>query len=78
MRHGINEGRISTEVAPFGGMKESGNGREGSKYGIDGYLEIKYPCMGGLQLFRFLALRNVESFMAWKQAANICSNLGLF
>ena len=43
---GINEGLISTEVAPFGGMKESGNGREGSKYGIDDYLEIKYMCMG--------------------------------
>ena len=45
---GINEGIISTEVAPFGGMKESGNGREGSKYGIDDYVEIKYLCMGGL------------------------------
>lgn len=43
---GINEGLISTEVAPFGGVKESGNGREGSKYGIDDYLEIKYMCMG--------------------------------
>src|SRR5690606_25503068 len=43
---GINEGIISTEVAPFGGMKESGNGREGSKYGIEDYLEIKYLCMG--------------------------------
>lgn len=45
---GINEGLISTEVAPFGGIKESGCGREGSKYGIDDYLEIKYMCMGGL------------------------------
>ncbi len=45
---GINEGIISTEVAPFGGTKESGNGREGSKYGIDDYLEVKYLCMGGL------------------------------
>jgi succinate-semialdehyde dehydrogenase/glutarate-semialdehyde dehydrogenase len=45
---GINEGIISTEVAPFGGMKESGIGREGSKYGIDEYLEIKYVCLGGL------------------------------
>jgi len=45
---GINEGLISTEVAPFGGMKESGLGREGSKYGIDDYLEIKYVCLGGL------------------------------
>jgi succinate-semialdehyde dehydrogenase/glutarate-semialdehyde dehydrogenase len=43
---GINEGIISTEVAPFGGMKESGNGREGSKYGAEDYLEIKYLCMG--------------------------------
>ncbi len=46
---GINEGIISTEVAPFGGMKESGNGREGSKYGLDDYTEIKYLCMGNLQ-----------------------------
>ncbi|MDG2047569.1 MAG: NAD-dependent succinate-semialdehyde dehydrogenase [Halioglobus sp.] len=45
---GINEGVISTEVAPFGGMKESGIGREGSKYGIDDYLEIKYLCMSGI------------------------------
>ncbi|NNG04293.1 MAG: NADP-dependent succinate-semialdehyde dehydrogenase [Inquilinus sp.] len=45
---GVNEGVISTEVAPFGGMKESGVGREGSKYGIEDYLEIKYICMGGL------------------------------
>jgi succinate-semialdehyde dehydrogenase/glutarate-semialdehyde dehydrogenase len=45
---GINEGIISTEVAPFGGVKESGLGREGSRYGIDDYLEIKYMCMGGL------------------------------
>lgn len=45
---GINEGIISTEIAPFGGMKESGNGREGSKYGIEDYLEIKYLCMGGI------------------------------
>jgi succinate-semialdehyde dehydrogenase/glutarate-semialdehyde dehydrogenase len=45
---GINEGIISTEVAPFGGVKESGIGREGSKYGIDDYLEIKYLCMGGV------------------------------
>ena len=39
---GVNEGIISTELAPFGGMKESGTGREGSKYGIEDYLEIKY------------------------------------
>lgn len=45
---GINEGIISTEVAPFGGMKESGIGREGSKYGIDEYLELKYLCLGGI------------------------------
>ena len=45
---GVNEGLISTEVAPFGGMKESGTGREGSKYGIEGFLEIKYVAMGGL------------------------------
>lgn len=45
---GINEGIISAEVAPFGGVKESGSGREGSKYGIDEYVEIKYLCMGGL------------------------------
>ena len=45
---GVNEGIISNEMAPFGGMKESGNGREGSKYGIDDYLEIKYVCLGGL------------------------------
>ncbi len=45
---GINEGIISTEMAPFGGVKESGNGREGSKYGLEDYLEIKYTLMGGL------------------------------
>ncbi|MDD3448472.1 MAG: aldehyde dehydrogenase family protein, partial [Gammaproteobacteria bacterium] len=45
---GINEGIISTEVAPFGGMKESGIGREGSRYGIDEFLEIKYLCLGGI------------------------------
>jgi succinate-semialdehyde dehydrogenase/glutarate-semialdehyde dehydrogenase len=45
---GINEGIISTEVAPFGGVKESGLGREGSKYGIDDYVEIKYMLMGGI------------------------------
>ena len=46
---GINEGLISNEMAPFGGIKESGNGREGSKYGIDDYIEIKYLCLGGLR-----------------------------
>jgi succinate-semialdehyde dehydrogenase/glutarate-semialdehyde dehydrogenase len=45
---GINEGAISNPMAPFGGVKESGNGREGSKYGLDDYLEIKYLCIGGL------------------------------
>ena len=45
---GINEGIISNEMAPFGGVKESGQGREGSKYGMDDYLEIKYMCMGGI------------------------------
>ncbi len=45
---GINEGIISSELAPFGGIKESGIGREGSKYGLDEYLEVKYLCMGGL------------------------------
>jgi len=45
---GINTGLISTEVAPFGGMKESGIGREGSKYGIEEFLEIKYLCLGGI------------------------------
>jgi succinate-semialdehyde dehydrogenase/glutarate-semialdehyde dehydrogenase len=45
---GINEGIISNEMAPFGGVKESGQGREGSKYGLDDYMEIKYMCMGGL------------------------------
>jgi succinate-semialdehyde dehydrogenase/glutarate-semialdehyde dehydrogenase len=45
---GVNEGIISNEMAPFGGVKESGSGREGSKYGIEDYLEIKYVLMGGL------------------------------
>lgn len=45
---GINTGIISTEVAPFGGMKFSGMGREGSKYGIEEYVEIKYMCIGGI------------------------------
>ncbi|GAB2586176.1 NAD-dependent succinate-semialdehyde dehydrogenase [Dyella jejuensis] len=45
---GINEGVISTEVAPFGGVKQSGLGREGSKYGLDEYVELKYLMMGGL------------------------------
>ncbi|MGY2170419.1 NADP-dependent succinate-semialdehyde dehydrogenase [Pseudomonas gingeri] len=45
---GINTGIISTETAPFGGMKSSGLGREGSRYGIEDYLEIKYMCLGGI------------------------------
>jgi succinate-semialdehyde dehydrogenase / glutarate-semialdehyde dehydrogenase len=45
---GINTGIISTEVAPFGGMKESGMEREGSKYGVEEYFEVKYLCMGGI------------------------------
>ena len=45
---GINEGLITTEVAPFGGVKESGMGKEGSKYGIEDYLDVKYLCVGGL------------------------------
>ncbi|BAK77352.1 succinic semialdehyde dehydrogenase [Pseudogulbenkiania sp. NH8B] len=46
---GVNTGLISTEVAPFGGIKQSGCGREGSRYGIEDYLEIKYLCLGGIQ-----------------------------
>ena len=45
---GVNTGLISTEVAPFGGIKQSGQGREGSKYGVDDYLEMKYVCVGGV------------------------------
>ena len=45
---GVNEGLASTEVAPFGGVKESGIGREGSKYGMDDYLEVKYLCLGDI------------------------------
>jgi succinate-semialdehyde dehydrogenase/glutarate-semialdehyde dehydrogenase len=45
---GINEGIISNAAAPFGGMKQSGNGREGSKYGLDDYMELKYLCLGGI------------------------------
>ena len=44
----VNEGVLSTEVAPFGGYKESGIGREGSKYGLDDYLEMKYVLLGGI------------------------------
>jgi succinate-semialdehyde dehydrogenase / glutarate-semialdehyde dehydrogenase len=46
---GVNTGLISTEVAPFGGVKQSGQGREGSKYGLDDYVELKYVCLGGIQ-----------------------------
>ncbi len=46
---GVNTGLMSSELAPFGGMKQSGLGREGSKYGIDDYLEIKLVCIGGVQ-----------------------------
>lgn len=45
---GVNTGLISTEIAPFGGIKQSGQGREGSKYGVDDYLEMKYVCLGGI------------------------------
>lgn len=45
---GVNTGIISTEVAPFGGVKQSGVGREGSKYGVEDYLEVKYVCLGGV------------------------------
>jgi succinate-semialdehyde dehydrogenase/glutarate-semialdehyde dehydrogenase len=45
---GVNTGIISTEVAPFGGVKQSGIGREGSKYGIEEFLEVKYLCIGGV------------------------------
>jgi succinate-semialdehyde dehydrogenase/glutarate-semialdehyde dehydrogenase len=45
---GINTGLISTEVAPFGGVKQSGIGREGSKYGMDEYVEMKYLCLAGI------------------------------
>ncbi|MCB0556161.1 MAG: aldehyde dehydrogenase family protein, partial [Phaeodactylibacter sp.] len=45
---GINTGMISTAVAPFGGVKESGIGREGSKYGLEEFMEVKYLCFGGI------------------------------
>ena len=45
---GVNEGLISTELAPFGGVKESGLGREGSHHGLDEFTELKYVCVGGL------------------------------
>jgi succinate-semialdehyde dehydrogenase / glutarate-semialdehyde dehydrogenase len=45
---GVNTGLIANEMAPFGGVKQSGLGREGSKYGIEGFVEIKYVCLGGI------------------------------
>jgi hypothetical protein len=60
MRQGVNEGLISTDVAPSGEMKESDNGRERSKNGIDAIPKQNIFAWGGLQLLRFLALRNVE------------------
>lgn len=45
---GVNEGVVSNEVTPFGGFKQSGLGREGSKYGMDEYLELKYVCLGNM------------------------------
>lgn len=45
---GVNEGLLSTPEAAFGGVKQSGLGREGSKYGIEDYLDVKYMCFGGL------------------------------
>jgi succinate-semialdehyde dehydrogenase/glutarate-semialdehyde dehydrogenase len=45
---GVNTGLISTEIAPFGGVKQSGYGREGGNYGIDEYLTVKYVCIGGV------------------------------
>ena len=46
---GVNEGMISTAVAPFGGVKESGLGREGAKVGIEEYMEAKYLCLGNVR-----------------------------
>ena len=46
---GVNVGILANEVAPFGGVKQSGLGREGSKYGVEDFLEIKYICLGGIQ-----------------------------
>ena len=59
---GINTGLISTEVAPFGGVKESGLGREGSKYGIEEFLEVKYLCLGR-DLESFGSFGSFESFV---------------
>ena len=46
---GVNEGAVSSEMVPFGGLKQSGLGREGSKYGMEEYLEMKYMCLGGVE-----------------------------
>ncbi len=59
---GVNDGLISVEVAPFGGVKESGLGREGSKYGVDEYLEIKYVSLGGICLRRARASWPILTF----------------
>ena len=64
---GINEGVISNEVAPFGGVKESGLGREGSHYGIDDFMELKYICMGGL--------KQLTQINCWLSEFNYCSNI---
>jgi succinate-semialdehyde dehydrogenase/glutarate-semialdehyde dehydrogenase len=53
---GVNTGLITTEVAPFGGVKQSGLGREGSKYGVDEFVEVKYVCFGGVD--RLVSLYN--------------------
>ena len=53
---GVNEGIISSEVAPFSGWKESGLGSEGSKYGIQEYLKTKYVCMGNLEFFLYISV----------------------
>ncbi len=45
---GVNEGAVTSPVVPFGGIKQSGFGREGSKYGLDDYIYLKYTCIGGL------------------------------
>ena len=50
---GINTGMISTEVAPFGGVKQSGLGRDGSHYGMDEFVEVKYLCFGGIEAPKF-------------------------
>lgn len=59
---GVNEGVISVPDAPFGGWKESGLGREGGRYGLDEYLEIKYVCMGGLWWEEITDHQEISSF----------------